>query len=328
MDNATSTQTPTTTETPASPEVGTGRGRVTFADIAAARRSAANALPPPAPRPEEPKASTTPAGTGTEPPKPETAPGPGTPPGNAVEVDIDENALGQFVGLSKELRQARARAKELEARAAAADKHDQITKLLAEGKALEALQLLDPTAFDKATAEALGTKPTNDPVADLKAEMEKLKADKAAEDKAKAEAQAKEQAAHDEAERAKIVDEVSKLSDKFPFLAAKPAEIRSALAEAEKAYEILVKENGGEDLSPEERRKLLRAAIEEGEHRLKTDYEALHAAASRKSGGTDSKPETAPTFTGEMRGGTAPTVPAKKMSFEEVRRARQATRHA
>src|SRR6185312_14970115 len=87
-----------------------------FADIVAARRHAANAAPPPA-APEAPK---------SEPPKTEPPP---TAAAKAVEVDIDEKTLDQFVGLTKELRTTRAKAKELEARVALADKHEQVTKL-------------------------------------------------------------------------------------------------------------------------------------------------------------------------------------------------------
>jgi hypothetical protein len=311
MTETSQTQTPAST-TPAAdttPAANAPARAPTFADIVAARRNAANAQPPvtAAPAAEAPKAD----------PQPGTAPA-----AKAVEVNIDEKALDQFVGLTKELTKTRAKTKELEARAELADKHEQVTKLIAEGKVIEALDLLGKDVLDKATQQALGTKTPDDPLAPIKSELEKLKADQAEKDKKAADEKAAAQAAHDEASRQKVIAEVSKLTDRFPFLTAKPDKIREALTEAEKAHAILLKENGGKELTAAENDKLLRAAIEEGEHRLKTDYEELAKAATRTpapaapAGGTT-------TFDASMRGGTTPTTPSRKMTFDEVRKARR-----
>jgi hypothetical protein len=282
-----------------------------FADIVAARRNAANtnAQPPV-----------------TEAPKTE-APAPAAPAAKSVEVDIDEKALDQFVGLTKELRNTRAKAKELEAKAEITAKAEKFAALLAEGKTLEAFELYGADVFDKATQQALGVKPSApDPLQQVQTELEKLKSDAAAKDaKAEADKKAAEEA-QVEANRGKVVAEVTAHADAFPFLAAKPEKIREALKEADNVYEQLTKEYKRE-LTAAEKDGIIRAAIEEGEHQLAKLHEELTTAASRRKAPAGGAPaSSAPTtFSGDMRGGgTNPTAPTKKLTFEEVRKQRKA----
>jgi len=283
---------------------------LTLADIKAQRR--ANPAPVPAAQPPAaPASAATPPATPTEAAKP--IPG----AGDAVTktIDIDDKTLNEFVTGNRELREARQRVKELEAKQSLADKLEQANKLAQEGKHYDAIRLLGQDWFDSATREVLQVQqdPGNAEVSALRKEVDELKA---ARDQAGKDAQsAKEQAATEarEAGLRKVAEYVQADSKTYPVLSKSPELISMSMKGADEAYPKLVAKLG-RDLTDTEKNDLIRAALAEGEDKWGKVFAPKPAAAQGSA--VDST----------IRGGVttpASAAPTGPMTLEQVKALRR-----
>ncbi len=284
---------------------------VSLASLKAARRAAAKAAPSvAAPAPVEAK-----------PAEPAAAPA-STEPATAT-IDMDAASLAQFTGLNKKLRAAQDEAKQLQAKIAAFAKYEKAEALRTQGRHYDAAREAG-IDVDAAIADLLGKTPEqaqgSDELAKIKTDLEELRQAKADEEKARADQArtAAEQAT--ERSRQAIVDAVSKAQDKFPMLSRSPDLVKAALADAEKAYEI-IKAKGKADTGQDDFD--LDAA---GKNKLLDDALAVHEEKWAKTFGvvqpkTDPAKPATPGFGAGMRGNVTAvkTEPAKRMTFEEVR---------
>lgn len=265
--------------------------------------------------------------------------------GKPAEVDIDDSKLTAFVKLNGDLRAAKERLRELEPNAAQAAKIVKATKLIAEGKNFDAIrEVVGEEVFNAAVREVVGAggeKPKADPeVAKLKEKIEELE---------RGQTGTKEQldaaaVAQREIGVNKIVEEVTGLTEQFPYLSRNPEWVKESLQRADKVYEVAkeksVKEKG-RDLNNTEKNALLRAALEvsEEEHverakmygapaAKKKDPPTAASAArkpvpARKVVDNTKKP-TPRTVDNTMRGNVTSIIPKKKTAtLEELKRERR-----
>jgi hypothetical protein len=258
--------------------------------------------------------------------------------GAKAEIDMTPEELAAATALSKEAREARTRIKELETKAADAELTTKARALVAEGKHLDAVALLG-IDLNAAVAEQLGGAPADgaavDPkVAELAETVKKLEA--AATERAKRDA-AELQARTAEARKqdvAAIVEHVKAEAVKYPYLARNPAWVQEAYDTASDLVpkvieQIKAREGAARELTPEEKHRLMEAALLEAEasHAEKAKlYGPSGVALERPGGAAPPRPGARPsTFDASMRGGTATPVtkPKTKLTFSEVKRARR-----
>lgn len=201
----------------------------------------------------------------------------GQPPAPAPTINVDPEALSQITKLSKQLREANAKLKELEPSAAPAKALADAKALYASGKKLEAIAALSGAADPSAEMEALladylkGGDGGELTAADLKKQWDAEKAAQAAEkDKAAKEAAEKAAAAEADGQRQAALgylDHVlAETASKYE-IAAKTENRKDATAAALAAVETLRAARGidPEKMTPEEGRALVEEAFEEVE---------------------------------------------------------------
>jgi hypothetical protein len=250
---------------------------------------------------------------------------------------MDEAALRAATQLSREARESKARAKELEAKTAEVAPLVAAKALVAQGKHLEAIKALG-IDLNAAVAETLaGPGEVKEPtaadkeLARLAAELEAVKT----RDAERAERDKGEDARRFEAARqadVKAVGEyVKKESGKYPYLSRSDAWVADAYEGAVEANATLVTKLKRE-LTDGERHNLVLAALEEGEAKRVAEA-ALYGPpttaknpANVKADPPPSSPSARPTtFSGDLRGGTASPVTKQRsrMTFSEAKRARR-----
>lgn len=303
--------------------------KVTLADLKAARRAApaagkppaaaAQAVPgkegaPPAPGSGGSTSSSTansdPGTNGT--PAPSAGAEDKSKQGGAT-IDMEPAELAHFTSLNREVRRAREALKEAEAKLSGFGRFEKAAKLAQEGKHYDAAREAG-IDVDAALAELLGQQqgtPGDTEVAKLRKDVEDLR--KAREEEARAKAdEAKRQAdAEQNQGRARVIEAVQKAADKYPYLAKSPDLIKSALADADAAYEKVKAEFGGV-VSDADKNRILMTALDVHEEKWATTF---GPPKERKN-----DPQT-PGFSGDLRGGVKETAvaPPKRMTFEEVR---------
>lgn len=263
-----------------------------------------------------------------------------------VATDVSEAPLAQFTKINRELREARAKVKELETKAPVADKLAAAQKLAAEGKHYEAIKALG-LDFDAAAKQVIGLEEEAAKVdpklrefqdkvdPEIKALREKLAALEEGQIKAKAqmdaEAKAKE-AEQRESGIARVVAEVTASAEAFPFLSTSKDFVVEALKGADEAYPLL-KEKLGRDLTPTEKNNLLKASLEEAEEQH-AQRAKLYAKATKKkdppaaAAATATDDEDAPaatprTIDASVRSNVTSLRPRGKKTLEEIKQERR-----
>jgi uncharacterized protein (DUF885 family) len=250
---------------------------------------------------------------------------PVTPPATKAEIDMTPEELAAATALSKSEREARAKVKELEAKAPDADKLAEARTLVASGKHLAAAELLG-IDLNAAVAEQLAVTPADgeepDPkVKELEETVKKLTQSEAERAKRDAEQMRERVAAARVKDVDTVVEHVKAATDKYPYLARNPDGASDAYPK--------VKERLGRDLTGEEKHQLMEASLAEAEaqHASKAKlYGATGVDLERNNGAPTPRPSARPsTFDASMRGGTATPVtrPKTKLTFSEVKRARR-----
>lgn len=258
---------------------------------------------------------------------------PGTPPAPGaakVEIDMTPEELARATQLSKAEREARAKVKELEAKAGGAAKLEEAQGLIAKGHHLKAAELLG-IDLGAAVAEHLGQTPAEgeavDPkVKELSDKLAKLEGSEAERAKRDAADLAARTAEARKTDVAAIVEHVKAQAKDFPYLSRDPAWVAEAYDGASDAYPALVKELGRE-LNGEEKHRLITAALQEGEAKRAAEAKKYGPVTlERPSGAVPPRPGARPTtFDSSMRGGTsaATTKPKTRLTFHEAKRARR-----
>lgn len=257
------------------------------------------------------------------------SPPPATP---KVEIDMTDAELAKATQLSKEARESKARAKELEATVAGTAKYTEAAALIAKGQHAAAARALG-LDLNAAVAEELGAVPEGDAVDPKLAEMAKKLEALETGATARAKRDAEELAARTTEVRkqdvAAVVEHVKGQAATFPFLSRSAEWVQEAYDEAIDVYPRAVKDLG-RDLNAQEKHDLITAALEEGEakHAAKAKlYGATPAVALERPGGaTPPRPSARPTtFDSSMRGGTsaATTKTKTRLTFHEAKRARR-----
>ena len=281
-----------------------------IADLKAARRAATPAIdatPPPA----APVTTTT-----AEPP----------PPKATATIEMDEGALKQFSTLSRELREAKAKAKDLEAKVAGFGKFEKAQALAKEGKHYDAAREAG-IDVDAALAELLGNNngaPASAAQIDkkLREEIDELKAFKNDTVKEREERKKAEAEATTQADRAATTKFVADNAAKYPFLAKSPKLVALAYTDFEQA-KAKVEAESGETMSASEQAKLMVTALQVHEE----DWSKALGAAK-----TEEPPAEglASGLGAEARSGVRQqaTPTAKKLTWEELKAERAAKRSA
>ncbi len=192
-----------------------------------------------------------------------------TPP--TAEIEMTPEQLKAATALSKEARAARQRIKELETKGAEVEPLTKAKQLAAEGKHLEAIRAMG-IDLNAAVAEELGTAPPPEEVdpkaAELAKTIEDLKADSAERKKADEAAKTAAAAAARETDVKAVVEHVKADPGKYQFLSKRVEWVQEAYEGAAQAYPALV-EKAGRELNPEEKHRLMVAALEEAEEEHK-----------------------------------------------------------
>ncbi len=251
---------------------------------------------------------------------------------------MSPDELAAATALSKSEREARAKVKDLEVKAAEGAKLEQARALVAEGKHLAAVELLG-IDLNAAVAEQLGEVPgageAIDPkVAELAKTVEELKASAAERAKRDAEELQARTVEGRKADVAAIVDHVKADPATYPYLSRNPAWVQEAYDTASDLVpkvveQIKAREGSERPLTAEEKHKLMTAALAQAEEdhagRAKL-YGAPSVALERPNGAVPPRPSARPaTFDASMRGGTAqPTNrPKTKLTFSEAKARRR-----
>lgn len=256
-------------------------------------------------------------------PKVETTPKTETPPAAATtttkteaEVDLTDAELKQFTTLSRESRKDKARIKELEADAA---KMQRYRELKAEGKFEEAAALIefdvDATVAKRLTADVKLT-PEQQQIADLKKDVDAVKADTDEQKKRDADLAAANAAAAKEKNSQTVIAFVADKKAEFPFLSRNPAWVATAYDQALDAFGKLPAAERPK--THPEREAFVRAFLDEAE--------AEHAETARLYGATPapnqltdrSQARNPPAANGNRQQQASNNQP-KKLTFEEVR---------
>jgi hypothetical protein len=255
----------------------------------------------------------------TEPPKPGKT-------NKTVDVKLDEGSLAKFTKLNSELAEARTKLAALEGKAPAADKVEKATKLIADGKAFDAIiDLVGIKAFNAAVAEVTGATDKKPPLTEAEQaradELESLKKDNATTKEALAAAAEREK----EAGIGVIISEVTGAEKaRFPYLSRSPEWVREALKGADEAFvsaNALCLKDRGRHMNGEERNRLLQVALETAEED--------HAKRAKLYGAAEPAPEPKPkpsprTIDRTMRGSVVKSLPHKKSAtLEELKRERR-----
>lgn len=257
-----------------------------------------------------------------------------------VSIDMDEAALKAATALSREAREAKARAKEFEAKAAAAAPALAAMELIKQGKHAEAIKVLGAD-LNAAVAETLAgpgevaeQTPEAKELARQAAELEALKARDAERTERDKSEDAKRFEAARQADVKAVGEYVKKEAAKYPFLSRSDAWVADAYEGAVEANATLVKKLGRE-LTDAERHALVLSALEEGEATRVAEarlYAPVAPAVDPKNPANvrpdppPSTPSARPTtFSGDLRGGTASPVTKQRsrMTFEAAKRARR-----
>lgn len=256
-----------------------------------------------------------------------------------VATDVSEAQLAQFTKLNRDLRDARTKVKDLEAKAPMADKLTAALKLASEGKHYEAFKAagLDFDAAAKQVLEIEEEASKVDPKLrelqekidpEIKALREKLAALEEGQTKTNAqrdaEAKAKE-AELKEAGTARIVAEVTASADAFPFLSTSKDFVIEALKGADEAYPLLV-EKLGRPLTDTEKNNLLKASLEEAEEQHAARHVLYQKASKKKDPPTDTKKDDEPaaaaaprTIDSSVRGNITTLRPKEKKTLEQIK---------
>lgn len=307
----------TTTETPVT-ETAQPAAAPTLAEVKAARR--AKAAPPPAAKTTEPApgvetgdARPKPAPTVAPPETPKPAEPPAVKPPETAKIDMDPKALSEFTQLSKEVREAKAKLKETEAKLVEFGKYQKAEELKKTGKHYDAIR---EAGFDvdAALAELLQANPgqaVSPQLLEMKRELEALKAKDADRDKQTAAEKEAAEKASVESDRKIALRHVTESAKTYPHLAKAPELVDAAFADFTKARAKLHEQNGV-PLSGEEQAKLL------------TDALAVHEEKWAKVFGVPAAPP--PAFDPTQRGGVQQTTQKlpEKMTFAQVKAARRA----
>lgn len=253
-------------------------------------------------------------------------------PAATAEIAMTPEALTAATALAKETRETKAKLKDLEARATAAEPLIKAKELAAAGKHREAMAALG-IDLNAAVAEELAgpgaaaeLTPEQQALADMAAKLAALEeADKGRSEKDKA-ADAAKHAEVRAADVKSVTDFVGKDPAKYAYLSRNPAWVAEAYEGAITAHDTLVAEHKRE-LTGEEKHNLVLAALAQAEedHAAKAKLYGANRP-NDKTGPPPSKPSARPTtFTRDMRGGTVtPTVKNRtQMTVSEAKRARR-----
>lgn len=261
-----------------------------------------------------------------------------------VATDVSEAQLAQFTKLNRDLRDARTKVNELEAKAPVADKFAAAQKLAAEGKHYEAIKALG-LDFDAAAKQVIGLEEEAAKVdpklrelqekidPEIKALREKLAALEEGQTKTNAErdAEAKAKEAElKEAGTARIVAEVTASAETFPFLSTSKEFVVEALKGADEAYPLLV-EKLGRPLSDGEKNNLIKASLEEAEEQHAARAKLYQKATKKRdppaAAATETEDEPAAasprTIDSSVRGNVTTLRPKEKKTLEQIKAERR-----
>lgn len=260
--------------------------------------------------------------------------------GAPVTIDMDEATLKAATALSREARESKARARELEAKATELAPLVAAKALVEQGKHREAIKALGIDLNAAVAAELAGpTEAAESTAADKElarqaADLEALKARDAERTKRDEGEAAKQFEAVRQADIKAVGEYVKKEAVTYPNLAKSDKWILAAYEDATKQAPLVAKDMGKTlaDLTPEELQQIVIAALGKGE-RERAEDAALYAPLAPtknpvnvKVDPTPSTPSARPTtFSGDLRGGTASPVTKQRsrMTFSEAKRARR-----
>lgn len=238
---------------------------------------------------------------------PVTAPAPAETAAPSTEKPADgglsEAELQQFVRESRERRDEKKAAREIETLRPAADSWSKAAELVKQGKHLEAIKALGAD-IHAAAREAMGVETEPDPTAKIREENERLKREVA-------EREQREKAA---AESARMVDslvtDVGK-DERFADIAKDKAAVVAAVREANDVYTEF-RRRSGRDLTDAEKDRLVVSAlmVHQEDLRKRTTQQAPAPKPADKPPAPASTPQRA----------AATTTPRQKISFEEKRK--------
>lgn len=283
-----------------------------LAAIKAARRAAAVPTPPATPNKEPTSDNTAAAAVPAPPPEKATA-----------TIEMDEGALKQFSTLSRELRDAKKKASDLEAKIAGFSKFEKASALAKDGKHYDAAREAG-IDVDAALAELLQNNPGTVTATQIDKEMAKrleaLEAKDLEREKQREEGKKQASAASIEEDRKVTSKFVVDNAAKYPYLAKSPRLVGMAFGEYQGVKATLEAEKGGE-LSGDENVRLMLATL--------ATFEADSAKEFGPAATTESSEPTTGIDGGARAGVREPaTKEPRKVTFAELKAERMAKRSA